>query len=220
MSMPISHPLQTIFVHIPKAAGTSIEAVLGMHGDKTDIGVRPYFNQTPDPEHLYGGNLQHMTARRLRTVLNDDVRFKGYFKFAVVRNPWDRLVSTCAWSDQKWTRGVELASAEFERLVCELHAAFRAAKAASRPLVLPAHLEPQVSYVADEHGQPLLDFVARYENLAADWEHIRARLGVNAALPVRMRSHHRPYRDYYSDDTRAMVGEIYAEDARAFGYAF
>jgi chondroitin 4-sulfotransferase 11 len=218
--MPISHSLQAIFVHIPKAAGTSVEAALGMHGDKSDIGIRPYFNQTTDTEHLYGGNLQHLTARRLRTVLQDDARFKRYFKFAVVRNPWDRLVSTCAWSDQKWARGIELESTEFDRLVRELHAAYRAAKAVSRPLVLPVHLEPQVSYTFDEHGQPMLDFVARYETLTGDWEKIRARLGVDAALPVRMRSHHRPYQDYYSDATRAMVGEIYAEDARAFGYAF
>jgi chondroitin 4-sulfotransferase 11 len=218
--MPISHSLQAIFVHIPKTAGTSVEAALGMHGDKADIGIRPYFNQRPDAEHLYGGNLQHMTAARLRTVLQDDVRFKRYFKFAVVRNPWERLVSTCAWSDQKWVRGIELASAEFDRLVRELYAAFRAAQASSRPLVLPPHLELQVSYVRDERRQSMLDFTARYENLAADWEHIRARLGVNAALPVRMRSHHRPYQEYYNEETRSMVAEIYAEDARAFEYAF
>jgi hypothetical protein len=218
--MPISHPLQAIFVHIPKTAGTSVEAALGMHGAKTDIGIRPYFNQTPDLEHLYGGNLQHMTAARLRIVLQDDALFQRYFKFAVVRNPWERLVSTCAWSDQKWVRGSELASAEFDRLVRELYGAFLTAKTSSRPLVLPAHLEPQVSYVLDEHRQPLLDFTARYENLAADWEHIRSRLGVNAALSVRMRSHHRPYREYYDAETRAMVAEIYAEDARAFDYAF
>lgn len=218
--MPISHSLQAIFVHIPKTAGTSVEAALGMHGDKTDIGIRPYFNQRADHEHLYGGNLQHMTAARLRTVLQDDVRFERYFKFAVVRNPWERLVSTCAWSDQKWVRGIELASAEFDRLVRELYAAFRAAKASSRPLVLPAHLEPQVSYVRDERRQSMLDFTARYENLTADWEHIRARLGVSAALPVRMRSHHRPYQEYYNEETRAMVAEIYAEDTGAFEYAF
>lgn len=218
--MPISHPLQVIFVHIPKTAGTSVEAALGMHGDKSDIGIRPYFNQTPDPEHLYGGNLQHMTAARLRLVLRDDALFGRYFKFTVVRNPWERLVSTCAWSDQKWVRGSELTRPEFERLVRELYGAFRAAKTSARPLILPVHLEPQVSFVLDERRQSMLDFTARYETLAADWETIRTRLKVDAALPVRMRSHHRPYREYYDEETRAMVAEMYAEDARAFGYAF
>jgi hypothetical protein len=218
--MPISHSLQAIFVHIPKTAGTSVEAVLGMHGDKQDIGIRPYFNQTPDPEHLYGGHLQHLTAARLRIVLQDEARFKRYFKFAVVRNPWDRLVSTCAWSDQKWARGIELGRPEFDLFVRQLHGASRAAKATSRPMILPAQLEPQISYVLDEQRQLLLDFVARYENLAADWEYIRTRLGVAAALPERMRSHHRPYQEYYDEETRAMVAEIYAEDVNAFGYAF
>jgi chondroitin 4-sulfotransferase 11 len=218
--MPISHSLQAIFIHIPKTAGTSVEAVLGMHGSKQDIGIRPYFNQTPDSKHLYGCNLQHMTAVRLRTALGQDAVFERYFKFTIVRNPWERLVSTCAWSDQKWASGVELERTEFDSLVRRLHGTFRAARTAARPLILPAHFEPQFSYVFDEHGGPMVDFIARYETLAADWDHIRARLGVSAALPVRMRSHHRPYRDYYDDETRAMVAEIYAQDASAFEYVF
>jgi chondroitin 4-sulfotransferase 11 len=218
--MPISHALQVIFIHIPKTAGTSIEAALGMHGDKQDIGIRPYFNQTPDAAHLYGGNLQHLTATKLRTVLRDDECFSRYYKFAVVRNPWERLVSTGAWSDQKWARGVELERTEFEQLVRQLHQAFRTAKATSRPMILPPQLEPQVSYVFDERGEPLLDFVARYENLTADWQQIRTRLGVTTELPMRMRSHHRPYQDYYDEASRSMVAEIYADDAAAFGYAF
>ena len=65
-----------------------------------------------------------------------------------------------------------------------------------------------------------LDFVARHENLAADWDHIRRKIGIEAALPLRMKSHHRPYQSYYSDATRAMVAEIYAEDIAALDYSF
>ncbi len=218
--MPISHSLHTIFIHIPKTAGTSVEAVLGMHGDKQDIGIRPYFHQTPDEQHLYGRDLQHMTARRLRTVLRNDAMFSGYFKFTVVRNPWERLVSTCAWFDQKWARDEELAASEFDALVRRFYAQFRAAQAASQPLVVSLHLDPQHAYVFDDESRPMVDFIARYENLAADWQLIRERLGLKADLPTRMKSRHRPYQEYYRDDTRAMVTEIYAQDAHLFGYEF
>lgn len=218
--MPVSHVHRTIFVHIPKTAGTSVEAALGMHGAKADIGVRPYFQQQVDPEHLYGGDLQHMTAAALRDALRQDEVFDRYFKFSIVRNPWDRLVSVFAWSGQKWAHGQELADEEFETSVRRLHGMFVTACNTGQPLRVSPHLRPQVSFLVDRDRTPLVDFVARYENLGPDWERIRQRLNVAAELPLRMRSHHRPYRSYYNDSTRAMVAAIYAADIATFKYAF
>jgi hypothetical protein len=218
--MPISHPHRAIFIHVPKTAGTSVEAVLGMHGEKQDIGITPYFNQVLDQEHLYGGGLQHETAVGLKALLNDDALFSQYFKFAIVRNPWDRLVSTCAWADQKWAKGQHLTPAQFDQAVRQIYALFLAAKSWSHPSLASPHIKPQFLYILNDELRPLVDYVARYETLAADWQHICARLGVDAALPIRMKSHHRPYQDYYSDETRAMVAKMYAQDARSFGYEF
>jgi hypothetical protein len=218
--VPISHPLRTIFVHIPKTAGTSVEAVLGMHGDKCDVGITPYFNQVRDEQRLYGGELQLLTASRIKAKLRDQATFREYFKFTIVRNPWERLVSTCAWIDQKWARGQELEPAQFDDLVRQLYELFLAARRGSSPLPVSHHLQPQFEYVFDEKLQPMVDFVARYETLEQDWRRICARLNVDLALPMRMRSHHRPYREYYGDETRAMVGEVYARDAQLFAYGF
>lgn len=218
--MPVSHELKTIFVHIPKTAGTSIEAVLGMHGKKEDIGIVPYFSQEVDREHLYGRDLQHLTAEQIRTVLEDDALFRAYFKFAIVRNPWDRLVSTCAWSDQKWARGQRLTREEFDEQVRSLHARFSAAKSSGTSLSVPPHLYPQINYLVDAGQNLLVDFVARYERLAEDWKHISRRLGVTAELPIRMKSHHESYREYYTEETREMAGQLYAADVMAFEYEF
>jgi chondroitin 4-sulfotransferase 11 len=218
--VPISHAHRAIFVHIPKTAGTSIEAVLGMHGDKRDIGIVPYYNQTVDCERLYGRQMQHLTAQGIRNTLNDDRVFGSYFKFTVVRNPWDRLVSTLAWSDQKWARGEELAVADFDRTLRQIYAAICGRRGRETPLSLPPHLHPQCSYLRDAQEGLLVDFVARYENLQADWEVIGSKLGVSATLPVRMKSHHRHYREYYSSDTRGMVAEMYAPDVTTLRYEF
>jgi hypothetical protein len=175
--MPVSHSHKTIFVHIPKTAGTSIEAVLGMHGDKHDIGVVPYFNQALDHEHLYGRQMQHMTAQAIRTVLNNDVLFDSYFKFTVVRNPWDRLVSALAWTDQKWVRGEELTVSGFDSQVRQLHALLVTAR--TEPVQLPHYLYPQSLYIFDAARRPLVNFIGRYENLAADWRVICDKLGLS-----------------------------------------
>lgn len=218
--MPVSHPLKAIFVHIPKTAGTSIEAVLGMHRDKHDIGLRPYYNQVLDYEHLYGGPLQHLTAAAIRQIMNDDARFNSYFKFTVVRNPWDRLVSALAWTDQKWVRREELDAAQFDAQVRQVHAAFVAAQAGGDWSVLPQYLHPQCAFVWNAQRRSMVDFVARYEDLQAGWNVIRRRLGVEAELPVRMKSHHRDFRHYYTPETRRLVAEMYALDVRTFQYEF
>ena len=216
--MPVSHSHKTIFVHIPKTAGTSIEAVLGMHGDKQDIGVVPYFNQELDHEHLYGRQMQHMTAAAIRTVLNNDAVFDSYFKFTVVRNPWDRLVSALAWTDQKWVRGEELTLTAFDTQVRQLHSLLVTAQTA--PMQLPHYLYPQSLYIFDAERRPLVNFIGRYENLAADWRVIRAKLGLGVDLPARMKSHHRDYREYYSAETRDLVAAMYALDVSLFEYEF
>ncbi|MHB8814127.1 MAG: sulfotransferase family 2 domain-containing protein [Steroidobacteraceae bacterium] len=218
--MPISHVHRTIFVHIPKTAGTSVESVLGMHGDKADIGIRPYFNQEVDREHLYGQDLQHMTAADLKHVLQHQGVFDRYFKFSIVRNPWDRLVSVFAWMNQKWAKGMELTEAEFEASLRQLHGMFIIARSTKQPLRVGPHLWPQAHFLVDRERKQLVDFVARHENLTTDWEHIRRKIGIEADLPLRMKSHHRPYQSYYNATTRAMVEEIYAEDIAAFSYAF
>jgi chondroitin 4-sulfotransferase 11 len=65
---PSFHSKKCIFVHIPKTAGTSVtDALFG----------------TPRPRHR---PLQWYEGM-------EPELYKEYFKFAFVRNPWDRLVS-------------------------------------------------------------------------------------------------------------------------------
>ena len=218
--MPISHLLKTIFIHIPKTGGTSVEAALGMHGEKRDIGIRPYFNQTIDTAHLYGRDLQHMTAAHLKTKLGDDVIYDAYFKFSIVRNPWERLVSTCAWAGQKWAKGDPLRQPEFDDIVRQLYERFEAARSASQTLVLPPHLAAQHTFICDSEMRPMVDCVARYENLAEEWPRISKKIGIDVPLGSRMKSHHQPYQDYYRENTRKMVAEIYARDTSMYRYAF
>jgi len=191
-----------------------------MHGDKCDIGIKPYFNQIRDEQRLFGSELQHLTASQIKARLGDDPAFGEYFKFSIVRNPWERLVSTCAWSDQKWAKGEPLERAQFDQVVRQLHALFTTAKRAGRTAHISPQVLPQCEFIFDQEQRSMVDFIARYENLEQDWQVVCARLDIDVALPTRMRSHHQPYRAYYSDETRAMVAEVYARDAELFGYGF
>lgn len=86
--MPISSTLHTIFIHIPKNAGESIERTLDMYGGNP---LETFWGVLENRSVL-----QHLTAVQVRERLLSDV-WDQYFKFAVVRNPWSRAVSEYKW---------------------------------------------------------------------------------------------------------------------------
>ena len=67
-----------LFVHIPRTGGSSIEK---------------FFDFTPKLDH-YKKQTQHSTLQEY----SEHCDVKKYFKFTVVRNPWDRLLSWYLWS--------------------------------------------------------------------------------------------------------------------------
>jgi len=74
----ILHDKKIIFIHIPRTGGTSVEEYFQFkhqHGWKPDTA-------------------QHLTLKEY----SDHYDVEDYFKFTIVRNPWDRLVSWYLWS--------------------------------------------------------------------------------------------------------------------------
>ena len=67
--MPVSHYHRTIFVHVPKTAGTSIELALGIR--HREDGSEFY------PLRLYGRQLQHRTAAEMKYHILDPQRRQG-----------------------------------------------------------------------------------------------------------------------------------------------
>ena len=213
--MPISKKYSAIFIHIPKCAGTSVESALGMHADLDFIGVKPYLNQVANKETLFGAGLQHMSANEVKAEI-DDTFYKEAFKFTIVRNPWERFISHVAWGagksgSPKWIEGEPLEKEEVSKAVARITA---------RGSLDNNHLRSQSSYIYDDEGRCLVDFVGRYEQLESDWQVICARLGAKVDLPARMKSVHMHYSNYFSDEEAEQVGQWYKQDIERFGYVY
>ena len=90
----ISHHHKTIFVHITKCAGQSVERAF-----LTDLGLTwktraPLLLRFNDRAELGPPRLAHLLAGDyVRYRYATDEMFEAYFKFAIVRNPWTRTVS-------------------------------------------------------------------------------------------------------------------------------
>lgn len=147
----------------------------------------------------------------------------GYFVFAFVRDPWDRLVS--CYRDKlggepgEFThlkaRGVAACFSRFEQFYAGMRFAdFVSAVAEIPDIAADEHFRSQHTFLTER-----VDFIGRFERLDADFSHVLARLGIEGRL-----GHHQAsargmdYRNFYTPATTDAVAQRYAEDIDRFGY--
>ncbi|MHC4946986.1 MAG: sulfotransferase family 2 domain-containing protein [Planctomycetota bacterium] len=195
-----------IFVHIQKTGGSSVKQAIRRH--------------VPDARRFLG---THDGAGPGQQELGR--RWNKYFSFAVVRNPWDRLVSWYSMISQvDFERRPKHRKNRFWRYVRENSSSFEEFLVNCTDVIedfdgRKSILFNQFDYVSDDRGRLLVSFVGRFENLVADASHIFERIGMEGIeLPHRTRSKHRHYRDYYTPATRDLVGERFQRDIEHFGY--
>lgn len=218
----ISHEHKTVFVHVPKVAGQSVEMVflnlLGLSWEQRTVLV---MRRNPDPARG-PERLAHLLASEYVDLgYIDQADFDAYFKFAFVRNPWARLVSEFEYRSRERRPFAEFVEAEFTDI--------DGYSDHSR------HIIPQSEYLYDSEGGILVDFVGRFETIARDFRAVanKLQLGVDdlprknvsglsrlQKLLGRKPKEKKPYQDYYDARLRDRVGEFYQRDIERFGYSF
>lgn len=206
----ISHRYRCIFVHIPKTGGTSIEDVI-WPGPRSESDLWMGF-VTPFRNKYQTGGLQHLKASQIRAEVGDEV-FRSYFKFAIVRNPWDRLVSQFSYLQGRPDLQNYLGLAADAGFAQYLDAARRTDH---------VQLISQSEFLFDEDGNTSVDFVGHFETLAQDAATIFERIGLaSTELPHKNASTREgDYRKYYDEATRTIAASLYAQDIANFGYQF
>lgn len=151
----------------------------------------------------------HLSLRQVRPYLGADI-FKSYFKFAFVRNPFDRFVSYCAFM----TRADNSFGREPRKVM--YHLLFRA------PPEQHILFQPQSSVLLDEDGTTLLaDQIGRVEKMQSSYDSICAQIGISSRPLERVNeSRHGDYRRYYDQALVDGVAARYARDLDLFGYSF
>jgi hypothetical protein len=206
--MIISALHKFIFVAIPKTGTHSVRRALREHLGLKDIEQVGLFVQKrfpiPDLAQLQHG---HLSLEQVRPYLSPET-FKACFKFAFVRNPFDRFVSYCAFITRE--------DGEFER---DPHGVMR--EITANPPLDHVLFQPQHSFLSDPDGALLSDNVGRVEQMQQSYDHICERIGIPSAPLDRVNSSsRRNYRDYYDDELIEGVAKLYARDLELFGYEF
>lgn len=206
--MIISLKHRFIFAAIPKTGTHSVRRALREHLGEEDMEQVGLFVQKklPIPE-LARFKHGHLTLAQVRPHLPSG-EFESFFKFAFVRNPFDRFVSYCSFITRQ--------QGQFDR----------DPKAVMRHFVVNPpwnHIlfQPQADFVTDENGKLLTDELGRVEQMQESYDRIAARIGIPTAPLERANSSRRgDYRQYYDDELAEGVGELYARDLALFGYEF
>lgn len=154
---------------------------------------------------------KHSTLADIEGLVSRE-EIASMFVFTLVRNPWDRIVSYYHWlRAQSFDHpAVRLArEMAFERFLkqSQVQRSFRTSSAAS--------------YMRDGAGIERARSYLRLEHFKDDAEPLFQHLGFDFALPHANASDRMAdYRGYYSDHTREIVANCFAEDINRFDYRF
>ncbi|BEV35470.1 hypothetical protein CREGCYN_02820 [Synechococcus sp. M16CYN] len=94
--MPFDRPRKLVFLHIPKTAGTSIEQALNLYGPWDQENLTTGFGLIKSRDllarNLSSNFLQHLRLVELEQLFPEAL--EGAQLFTVVRDPWQRLLSS------------------------------------------------------------------------------------------------------------------------------
>jgi hypothetical protein len=198
----ISFQKRFLFVHIPKTGGNSIQSVLQRYSEDQLVRARPSQDGIERFGVLSPGYelKKHSPLAEYRDALGEE-QFARLYKFACIRNPWERMVSYYFTLGQRkrWDRKA------FQKMVSE------SLSATDYLRLVPGEGDPFRN----------VDRILRFENLGAEFASLCADLGIPAApLPNYNKSEHEHYSKYYDDELRDLVSERFAKEISHFGYTF
>jgi hypothetical protein len=208
--MIVSHNHRFIFAAVPKTGTHSVRQALREQLGDDDVEQVGLFVDKRFPwEDLAAIRHGHLALRQVRPYVGEEV-FAGYFKFAFVRNPFDRFVSYCAFM----LRGGEV----FQHQPREVMRHFLFVEPPEQHILF----QPQSSLLVDEDGRTLLaDQVGRVEDMQGSYDAICARIGIPSRALDRVNgTKHVDYRQYYDQALIDGVAVRYAQDLELFGYDF
>ena len=188
-----------IFIHIPKCGGISL--------NKTLFGTQ---------------GVSHVNIRAYEMILSKK-DFDSYFKFTIVRNPWDKLLSAYNFlksgglcEEDRYFFDTELSSfPDFNSFVMNW--------INKKNIYKIAHFYPQSYFICDYRRKNVMNYIGHLEDMENSYKYISRKLDINRDLLHENKTVLKAkcgYRDIYSNESMHIVGEVYGHDIRLLGYEF
>jgi hypothetical protein len=155
-----------------------------------------------------GTHLQHAPIAHFQN-------FKNYFKFAFVRNPWDRAVSDWLWLMKE----SNIFNHTLKNFLLE-ERFFSTINHLNNKNGRKDHFSTQSSYIFQDE-KPAVNFIGRFESLQKDFNTVCEKIGIpQKKLAHTNKTTRKHYSEYYNNETIEIVAEKYSKDIENFGYIF
>jgi len=211
LTLIISHKYKFIFFAVPRTATHSVRQALGpcLTPDDWQQELLRKKQTIPIARIAQQGH-GHISVRQLKQNVSKDI-WSTYFKFAFVRNPYERFVSVCSFLNKN-----------------NVNYAAHAQKFMKNALLIERFkrrilVRPQTEMLVDEDGVMAMDFIGRYETLQGSWDHICNTIGIKPQMLQRQNQSSKtststPYSNYYDHKLETLVRDFYQADFAMLKY--
>lgn len=211
------HEYQAIYFSIPKVGSSSWHRVCAI---LLNVEIPPIAIQKDR-------RVEGLPTIETKEIIN----YTNYFKFCFVRNPWDRLVSCYtnkimvdpSINSIGITNGIATGFIKFGVFKAGMSfEEFVSAVVNISDVDADTHFKSQYTFITEEKGRKIVDFIGKLENADEDFLYILEKLGrTDILIPhFKKNSNKKHYKDYYTPKLRTMVEKRYLKDIKMFNYSF
>ncbi len=212
----INHDKKAIFIHIPKNGGSYIADILSKN-----YGFKNYYLHRPDHERfclgidksvdkhenkVHGTLIYYKTSPHLNRIMGmNEEKWKSYFIFTFIRNPYDRIVSGWNYVNNWNTPFKNYININYGTNAYDYWHVFMT----------------QSRHIIDTNGKINAGFIGKFENLENDLKEVLLKIGFNRIIHVPFKKNskkHDNYLTYYKNDEKDIVYKLMKEDFDNFDY--
>lgn len=215
----INNSKKFVFVHVPKAAGTSVTNALSKYTTYKDLEIGgTHFGERIQPAYKDRFSLgKHTPASEIRNVIGQEA-WDDMYKFSIVRNPYDRVISTYKFL-LKWEGTPEKVKEKIssfkdinEYILSEMW------EESDGPDYI---FKPQTFWLTDvnDRNKVIVDFVGKLETLDQDLAHIQSQIeGRDIEVETTPQLNQTEGNFKLSKEAIEKINRVYARDFRFWGY--
>lgn len=193
----------TIFLHIPKTGGASIEKALGVWSPEVYKHNKPKYYEK-----------------------NHKSEFNEWFVFSIARNPWSKFVSSFYYHKKLWDKGVNRHKPmrkainnydDINRFIADYRD--------NQKLLNDLGFQPQHRWLTDQSNSihKNIDFIGFTNSLATDFSEIKESLELNNdqyQLPHFNTTNHLPYHEELNSDSKNAIAKLYKTDIELLNFEY
>lgn len=195
----INHDKKAIFIHIPKTGGSYVADIL-----EKNYGFKKYYLQRPDhynfckgkdksvkmhENKIHGTLMYYQTCPYINRIMKmTPEKWKTYFIFTFVRNPYDKIVSGWNYCNKYKINFQNYININFNANDYDYWHVFMS----------------QTRHVIGPNGKNRADFIGYYENLEQHLKIILHKIGFEEIVHhpyLKNEKKHANYKEYYINET-------------------